>query len=194
MAKIKSNPATGPMSGKIKGLHFATYADKQVVKGGYERKPTTKWTEPQVESQGEFGKATAYAKGVLADAAKKAKYRGASKAKHRSEWNLAIADARKPPAIIDVDVSGYRGLAGETIFVEAVDDTEVAGVSLAIHTAAGTLIEQGPAGLDAKKGNWIYVAQTTVPDTEIVVAIEVTAVDLPGNRVQKQVDRIIRRV
>lgn len=193
MAKVKVTPALGQMSGKIKNLHLASYDDKQVVRGGYKRKPTTKWTKPQVESQGEFGKATAYAKGVLADPSKKAQYQSAGKSKHRSEWNLAIADARKPPSIIDVDVSRYHGQAGEAILVEAADDTKVAGVSLAIQTAAGILIEQGPAGLDAQKRTWIYVAQTTIQETEVAVAIQVTAVDLPGNRVQKQVDRIIRR-
>jgi hypothetical protein len=192
MAKVKRNPAMGPMTGKIKNLHYANYGDKQVVRGGYERKPTTEWTEPQVQSQGKFGKATLYAKGVLADPARKAQYREASKAKHRSEWNLAIADARKPPAIVNVDVSCYRGRPGEPIMIEAVDDTRVAGVSLVIQTAAGLLIEQGPAAFDSQNGKWLYVAQAAVPASEIAVAIEVTAVDLPGNRVQKQIDRIIR--
>jgi hypothetical protein len=32
-----------------------------------------------------------------------------------------------------------------------------------------------------------------VADSEVAVVIEVTAVDLPGNRVQKPVDRILRR-
>jgi hypothetical protein len=194
MAKVKRNPAMGPMSGKIKDFHYADYGDKQVVRGGYERKPTTQWTEPQVKSQGKFGKATAYAKEVLADPGRKAQYREASKAKHRSEWNLAIADARRPPSIIDVDVSSYCGRPGEPIVIAAVDDTKVAGVSLVIQTAAGALIEQGPAGLDVQKGKWIYMTQTAVPASELAVAIEVTAVDLPGNRVQKQVDRIIRHV
>jgi hypothetical protein len=192
MAKVKRNPAIGPLSGKIKNLHYADYGDKQVVRGGYERKPTTKWTEPQVQSQGKFEKATAYAKQVLADPARKAEYREASKTRHRSEWNLAIADARKPPAIIDVDVSGYCGRPGDRIVVAAVDDTKVAGVSLVIKTAAGALIEQGSAALDARSPNWIYVAQATIPESEVAVAVEVAAVDLPGNRVQKQVDRIVR--
>jgi hypothetical protein len=193
MAKVKRNAAIGPMSGKIGNLQFANYPDGQVIKKPYERKPTTEWTEPQVKSQGSFGKATDYAKTVLADPSKKARYRDASKAKHLSEWNLAIADARKPPSIGDVSVSGYNGRKGECVVVNAVDDTQVAGVSLLIQTAAGALIEQGPAAVEPESGRWIFVAQTDVPETEQAVAIEVTAVDLPGNRVQKQVDRILRR-
>jgi hypothetical protein len=193
MAKVKNNPAIGPLSGKIKGLHYAAYKDKQVVRGGYERDPTTEWTEPQVQSQNKFGKAAAYAKEVLADPAKKAQYRSASEAKHRSEWNLAIADAQRPPAILNVDVCNYNGRPGERIVVEAVDDTKVAGVSLVVQTAEGALIEQGPAALDSESGQWVYVAQIEVAKSELAVVIEVTAVDLPGNRVQKQVDRILRR-
>jgi hypothetical protein len=193
MAKVVRNPAMGPISGKIKDLHYAVYEDKQVVRGGYRRKPTTKWTQPQVQSQGQFGKAAAYAKEVLADPAKKAQYRDASKAKHRSEWNLAIADARQSPVILDIDVSAYNGQPGDPIHIQAVDDTKVAGVSLVIQTAAGTLIEQGPAALDSAARQWVYVTQTAVPAGELAVAVEVTAVDLPGNRAQKQIDRILRR-
>jgi hypothetical protein len=193
MAKVKRNPAMAPMSGKIKDLHYAEYADKQVVRGGYQRKPTTQWTEPQTESQGQFGEATKYAKKVVSDPVQKAKYRGVSKAKHRSEWNLAIADACRPPSILDVDVTEYHGQPGQPIIIAAVDDTQVAGVSLAIQTAAGALIEQGPAALHGESGRWIYVAQAAAADDQVAVAVEVTAVDLPGNRVQKRVDRIIRR-
>jgi hypothetical protein len=193
MAKVKPNAAIGPMSGKIKDLHFAQYADKQVVRGGYQRKPTTQWTEPQVQSQGQFGKAVKYAKGVVADPARKAQYKEASTAKHRSEYNLALADARKPPVILDIDVSAYHGQPAEPIVIHAVDDNKVAGVSMILQTAAGALIEQGPAALDFAKGVWRYVTQAAAPENEIAVSIEVTAVDLPGNRVQKRVDRILRR-
>lgn len=193
MAKVKRNPALGPLTGKIKGLQFADYGDKQVVRAAYERKPTTQWIGPQVQSQNQFGKATAYAKAVLADPAKKAQYSDLCKAKHRSEWNLAIADARQAPAIRDVDVASYYGVPGDPIFIDAVDDTRVAGVSLVIRTASGSLIEQGPAALEAQGRWWVYLAQAAVPESEVAVAIEVAAIDLPGNRVQKLVDRIIRR-
>jgi hypothetical protein len=193
MAKGKINPAIGKVSGKIKDLQFADYPDKQVIRGAYQRQPTTQWTKPQVKSQTDFKGATVYAKGVLKDPAKKAVYREASRTRHRSEWNLAITDARKPPTILDIDASAYCGRAGDCIVIEAVDDTKVAGVSVSIQTAAGVLLEQGPAGLTENQGKWIYVAQGAVPETEQAVALEVIAVDLPGNRVMKQVDRIVRR-
>ena len=193
MAKTKSNPAIGHISGKIKNLHFADYGDKQIVRGGYTRHPTTEWTEKQKQNQSDFKTAAAYGHKVLADPAKRADYREASQAKRRSVWNLAIGDAKTPPSIVNIDVSHYNGRPGEPIVIAAVDDTKVAGVSLIIQTAAGTLIEQGPAALDLQNGQWVYVAQATVSESEPAVAIDVTAVDLPGNRVQKQVDRILRR-
>ena len=35
---------------------------------------------------------------------------------------------------------------------------------------------------------------TIIPPGEIAVTLEVTAVDMPGNKVVKQADRILRRV
>jgi hypothetical protein len=61
--------------------------------------------------------------------------------------------------------------------VAAVDDTKLAGVSVMVQTAVGALIEQGPAALDTKGGKWIYMTQAAVPESELAVAIEVTAVD-----------------
>jgi hypothetical protein len=193
MAKAKRNPVIGELTGKIKDLQFAQYEDKQVVRGSYKRKPTTKWTDPQVQSQSKFGKSTQYAREVLADPARKAEYEAAKKTKHRSEWNLAIADAQNAPAILDVDLDSYHGQPGQLIFIQAVDDIKVVSVSVTIHGAAGALLEMGSAALNTVKHRWIYVAQTVVPAPESAVVITVTAVDLPGNQTQKQVDRILRR-
>jgi hypothetical protein len=195
MAKSKNHPAVGNFSGNIGGMEFADYKDKQIIRKPYERKPTTKWTEPQVATQGNFINAKQYGKEVLADPDKKAAYKLAAREKNRSEWNLAIGDALTPPTIIEIDPSRYSGQTGERIVIEAVDDMKITSLTVAIRNLAGAIVEEGPAKLDTKnkKPKWIYATTTTVPAGEIAVTIEVTVMDMPGNKVIKQADRILRR-
>ena len=193
MAKSKNHPTVGNISGNIGGMEFADYKDKQVIRKPYERKRTTKWTEPQVATQDNFARAKQYGKDVLADPDKKAAYTPAARQKNRSEWNLAIGDALTPPTIIEIDPSQYTGQAGERIVIEAVDDMKITRLTVAIRNLAGAVVEEGQAKLDPQKPEWTYLTTTTIPPTELAITIEVTATDMPGNKVTKQADRILRR-
>ncbi len=92
------------------------------------------------------------------------------------------------------DPSQYQGQAGEQILIEAVDDMKIAGLTVAIRNLAGAIIEEGSAKLlDPDKPKWTYTTTTNIAAGEIGVTIEVTAVDMPGNKVVKQADRLLRR-
>ena len=82
------------------------------------------------------------------------------------------------PTVQHIDISGYRGRAGDTIAIRAVDDFSVTKVSVQIRNAAGTLIEEG----EAAKGLNCWRYRVTVPNLSISGStIRATAFDRPGN-------------
>lgn len=114
-----------------------------------------------------------------------AKYQAAAQQQGRQGFHLAKADFRLPPRIGDVDLSGYRGSAGDLIRVAATDDFEVKEVLLILRRLNGELIEQGAAV--PEKGTWSYQAKTQVPAGE-TVTVEAIAVDYPGHTASKRLD------
>jgi hypothetical protein len=130
----------------------------------------------------DFRLATVYGKAVMADPATKAEYTAKAKAKGTPVFALAVADFFHAPAVDEIDLSHYTGQPGETIHIRASDDFEVAGVSVAIHNASGTVLEQGAAVAGAD--GWNYTATTSLP-TGQTVSIDVTATDRPGNKTTK---------
>jgi hypothetical protein len=193
MAKSTNHPITGKISGNIGDMEFANYKDKQVIRKPYQRKLSTKWTKPQLVTQSGFSKAKQYGKEVLANPTKKAAYTPAARQKNRSEWNLAIGDSLTPPTITEIDPSGYNGQAGDLVRIKAADDVKVSSLTVAIRNIAGQIFEEGQAEPSLEPDQWTYTALTTVPATELAVTIEVTAVDMPGNKTVKQADRILHR-
>lgn len=152
---------------------------------GAHRKPSTvPLTPAQLEVQERFKKAKNYAKAVLANPDQKAAYKAVA-GPDQSAYNMAMRDAFKAPEIHEVDFSGYHGLPGDGIYIQATDDFKVASVSVSIVTAAGALVEEGAAVLQAN-GDWLYtttVANNNLPGTEI----SATARDLPANQTTKAV-------
>ena len=91
--------------------------------------------------------------------------------------NIAFKDAWYAPVVNDIIANGFKGNAGDTIFVEATDNFKVSAVKVSIFDRAGILLEEGDA---APRGlMWIYVVQRNHDDAARIVA---TAVDLPGNK------------
>jgi len=84
-----------------------------------------------------------------------------------------------------VDLSGFRGNAGDIIRVVATDDFEVKEVLVVLRCLSGELIEQGAAVLD--KGTWTYRVQTQMSAGETVI-LEAIAVDYPGHTTSKRLD------
>ncbi|KAA2239726.1 hypothetical protein F0L74_26400 [Chitinophaga agrisoli] len=137
-------------------------------------------TEKQVAVRTRFRAAAAYAKAILADPAMKAAYQAKTR-RGASPYNTAIQDYFQPPEIRFIDNTAYSGAIGTAIKVIATDDFRVNAVTVAIHNAAGAVLEEGPAIADPAGGDtWTYVAtiENAAPAGGKVV---VQAKDLPGN-------------
>jgi hypothetical protein len=166
-------------------LTFTRKKSGKVIMGAKRRLSDTPPTDKQLEIRGKFKKATAYASAVLKDPVKKALYQAKAKG-DESAYNVATRDAFNAPEIGDVDTAAYTGQAGQLIRIKATDDFEVAGVQVKITSAAGIVVEYGPAVLDADSLDWLY-ATTTVNDVPAGSKITITAVDRPANQTVKDV-------
>lgn len=140
---------------------------------------TTPATEKQLEVQRQFKKAIVYGRAVLQDPELKALYQAAAR-KDQSAFNVAVRDASKAPEISNIDTEMYTGAIGSTITVRAIDDFKVAGVRVRITTAAGVVVEQGDAVLQANGLDWLYVA-TVLNDELQGSVVRASARDLPAN-------------
>lgn len=137
-------------------------------------------TEKQAKTRDLFSEAAQYANGVMSSTDLKKEYEK-KLTPGKTIFNLAVRDYLKPPVIRAIDSSGYKGVPGSVIVVNAKDDFRVAEVQLRIHTAAGVLLEEGKAVLDpVKRSLWNYTAtQNNAVLTGSVVTAK--ALDLPGN-------------
>lgn len=142
-------------------------------------------TDKQLDVQRRFKMGTLYAKAVMKDPDLKAQYQAA--AKHdQSAYNLALRDAYKAPEITGITTADYTGGIGSTITVRALDDFKVAGVKVKITSAAGIVVEQGEALLQANELDWVYTA--TVDNAAVQgCTVRVAARDLPANETVEEV-------
>jgi hypothetical protein len=185
MANITPNPTAGQLSGTIGELVFVRLKNGKVI---VRRRPVRKTPKKagEIANQEGFIQAVAYAKAVWNSQPElQARYQAAGQRQRRQGFQLAKADFRLPPRIGDVDLSGYRGDAGDLIRVVATDDFEVKEVLVVLRRLSGELIEQGEAVLD--QGTWSYRAQTQVAAGE-TVTVEAMAVDCPGHTTRKRLD------
>ena len=130
MAKVRGNLILQGVSGMIgkqliirkqkDGTYVLTAAP--VVRAGREPTPAQK------QQQERFRQAVLYAKAAKG----KPEYEPVAEARGVSTFNVATADFFHPPEILDIDVSGYTGAAGETITIKAVDDVKVTKVGVLI--------------------------------------------------------------
>jgi hypothetical protein len=179
VAKVKLNPILEQIQGQVGDLVFKRYGDEVLIS----RKPDLEGqvaTEAQLAVRDRFREAALYGKMVMADADTKALYVEAAKAKGKPVFSLTVADFFNAPTVNEVDLSGYSGVVGDVIVIQASDDFDVAAVAVALTDADGNAIEDGAAVVTpTDSGRWIYTAQTAVA-TGITVRIGVTATDRPG--------------
>jgi hypothetical protein len=97
-------------------------------------------------------------------------------------YALAISDWYGVPRVLEIDVDGWTGNAGETIRVKARDKVMVAMVTLAIHNPLGQILEMGEA-VQSKPGGawWHYTTQSLIPIAPFP-SVQAIAFSLPGNR------------
>lgn len=177
VAKVKLNPVLELINGKVGDLVFKRYQDKVVIA----RKVDPSDQEPTPAQQAvreRFRAGALYGKQAAADPAVKALYVARAKAKAQPFFSLMVADYLHAPTVTAVDLEGYTGAAGETIWVTAFDDFEVTAVKVSLADADGVVLEAGAAVLE--NGRWTYTTTTTAaPGTAVTVTA--TALDRPGN-------------
>ena len=142
-------------------------------------------TDKQKEVKAKFKTSIVYGKSVMKDPALKAQYAAAAK-KDESAYNVAVRDAFKAPEVQSVTTDLYTGQIGSTITVRAIDDFRVASVRVKITTAAGVVVEQGDAVLQANGLDWLYTA-TALNDAVAGSKIRASAKDLPANETVMEV-------
>ena len=180
MARNKSNMLADGFGGGIGAkLMLRTRGDRTYLVRKPAVDPSRVKTENQEAAVMRFSDAILYAKGVMQDAEKKQLYDAAAN-QYQSGYNVAVADAVKPPKVSDLRTEAYMGNAGELIVVKAVDDFHVDQVSIAVFDAAGEKLEEGAAVRERNNRDWSY---TTTVNNPVVAGskIRVTARDLPGN-------------
>jgi hypothetical protein len=177
MATVEYHPLLTKVIGRTEGLVMKTYKGKSY----YSKRPDfskRKLTEKQLEQNGKFRAASHYAKTALKNPELYDLYAIVARKKRIPVAGAATADYLNPPKIYFVDLRNYRGNAGDSILVHAEDDAETIRVEVAIRNSNNELMEEGVA---TKGAAWIYTCTTTLPETG-VYALEVVAVDRPGNR------------
>ena len=111
MAKLRANKAVGDLQGTVGGLVYVHRADGSVVvRRSAER--TADFTTFQEQNQSRFGQGQLYVKRLRANPEQYAPYRLAARIQRKRACDLAISDFLLPPLVNDVDLSAYRGKAG----------------------------------------------------------------------------------
>ena len=178
MAKSKKNVITHGLSGKVGDLVVFTQRFGKTVLGKLPNR-SDKSTPEQQAARDKFKLAAKYAAACIQDPVLKALY--AERAGGGvTPFNLALADFCVPPVMGEINSTHYSGAIGNTIKVQATDDTKVTEVRVSILTANGTLIEEGAALAETGSENWLYTA-TVVNATLAGSKIVAIAKDLPGN-------------
>lgn len=188
MAQSKDNLVTQGLSGTIgRMLTFRLRAGKTIV-SKLTRGSSLPPTPGQLEVRSKFTQAIAYAKVAIKDPVIKAAYAAVAKP-GQTAFNMACSDAFNPPTVESINLEGYNGLLGDIITIRATDVFKVTQVKVAIHNAAGDLLEQGDAEMQATGDDWLYTT-TQVNDVPEGSTISVTALDLPGNETVMEVELV----
>jgi hypothetical protein len=186
MPKFELNSALKGLSGMIDNWVYKRVDGELVLT----RRPTFADGTPtpeQAAHRERFLAAAAYAKKALGDPVLRPFYVQLARERGKPSrlFSFAVADFFGKPEVTAIDVSGYHGQTGESVKIEATDDTDVASVQVVIRdTATSTVIEQG--GATRVDETWTYVATTTAP-AGAVLSVTATAKDRPGNEGVKEV-------
>lgn len=180
MARQKGNSVMHNTRGLFnKQVVFKERAGKVYVAGPPNTKDNRKPTASQQLVRDRFKDASDFAKMALQDADLNLAYSKAAN-KFQSAYNVAMKDAFNAPVVTEIFTVGYRGVAGDSIVIQAKDDFKVNEVKVSIFNSLGELIEHGEAVLMSGRRSWNYTvtqANSTLPGTKI----KATAYDIPEN-------------
>jgi hypothetical protein len=177
MAKIDDNIIMEGIRGRLgkRLVYRKTRGGTTIVSTRPSFNETREFTDEQLDQQGAFKQAVAYAKKAKTQPAYKKLARGTE----MTSFNVAVADWFSHPEVTQIDPSGWTGEVGQTIFIEARDDVLVSGVTLSIQDSNGNILEQGAATL-SDNTMWSYTTTSQIALSSIVQVVA-TALDLAGN-------------
>ena len=186
MAKSYNNEITKNYHGRMGDIVFRCIGDLSIMAKCPDCSKVIR-TEAQKVNQSRFSAAVKYARGVLNDQKKKAYYEK-RKRKHQSVWNLAISDYMSKPKIDEVDLSGYRGRIDDLIKIKARDRYRIETVTVDIKDMNGNIVESGFAKEGPISGGYEWEYRASIYNTHNQAGtITVTAKDLPGNVVKREI-------
>ena len=148
---------------------------KRYLSAAPESDPNRKLTPAQAKYKERFKRQAVYGKAVSNNPELRKLY----EKKLRpgcSVYIMAWRDAHYPPVVRSIWTTGYRGLQGDIIYIQAEDDFKVASVWVSIFDNQDKLIEKGEATFQ-KDDVWHYNVTTNVKGSKITVI----AYDLPWN-------------
>ena len=175
MAKLTLHELFPELRGKLGGLVV------RKIRGRYylSRKPEShkKPTTGQKAFRARFRQASNYARAVQRNPELKAFYEPLARKLDLRVRAVAISDWFHPPKVEALDLSGYRGRAGDVIKIRARAKIGVQAVHVRIVRATGELLEQGDA-TGRGSNTWHYTATTdALPNTPL--RIEAQALTRP---------------
>lgn len=177
MVKLRKNILIKGLIGSVnKQLVLKQYGTATVVTT-YPDMSRVEKTDKQKKENSRFREAMAYAKLQMSNPVSKAEYQAKVKGLQKA-INVAMADFYHPPEITKVDLSTWKGHAGDTITIHATDDFRVEKVEAEVLDSKGVLLESVVARqINAVK--WEGVLQKEYTGGQF--QIKVSACDRPGN-------------
>lgn len=177
MAKLKKKSLIEGISGKLgKHLVLRQMKDGRVIVASVPDFSERIFSEEQVNHQGRFQQASAYAQRASKE---NPLYAELAAGRSHSAYNLALSDWFHPPVIHNVTRRSGR------IYILASDNVRVACVRVTVLDGQGQIAEQGEAQL-IKGERWAYTPST--PAGSLVVA---EAIDLAGNVTRYEAEMIV---
>jgi hypothetical protein len=177
MAKVRNNIFVRGLSGAI-GDQFViktTRSGKTIIANMPTFDEDRVFSEAQMSHQSAFREASAYARSAKTQPV----YVERANVTNSIPYNVAISDWFGKPQVLEIDIKGWTGEAGQPIRVRAQDNVHVAGVQVAIEDQDGGGFEEGEA-VQAEGLWWTYLTTSAVPQAALQRVIAV-ARDLPGN-------------
>lgn len=167
MAKVKDNPVTEGVSGKLgRNLVFRHMKDGRTIVATRPNYSNHKWTKDQGAHHSRFQQAAAYARVA---ARTNPLYSKLAEGTAKNSYNIALSDWFHAPVIHEVSQQGDR------IRVNATDNVQVANVRITVLNGQGQTLEQGEA-IHVNDPWWEFEIAASAEGKVIVEAF-----DLAGN-------------
>jgi hypothetical protein len=173
MAKVRHNIVIQGLSGSLGDqlVIKQSRSGRTIVSAKPSFSPNREFSEAQKAQREAFREATAYARSAQGHTAYVRKAEGSD----QTPYTLAVADWFHAPQVLDVDLSGWSGQAGQPIRVKAMDDVQVTQVTVVITDENGVFCEQGEAA--PAEGLWWEYTSMAAGGSQV----SASARDLPGH-------------